>query len=893
MFFLFSLLILSFLNKQNNISNYMAFFNKDIKSIFKELETSENGIDKNSVKERQEKYGTNALEKQKQTNFFVRLISQFKNIMIIILIISAIISEVTAITSKDTESLFEGILIFLIVLVNAIVGVVQEQKAENALAALQQSIEPFAKVIRNGEIQKIRVHELVVGDILVLKAGDYVPADARIITSNNLKCDESSLTGESHSVPKSSSVLQKKNAPLAEQENICFSGTTIKSGNATAVVFAVGKNTEIGKIAKILNTQIKEKTPLEKNIDKIGKFLTIGILAIVAIVFVVQILFNKNISVLDALLTAVALAVAAIPESLPAVITIIMALGVQKLARKNAVVKKLSAVETLGCCNVICSDKTGTLTQNKMNVSKIFFNGNFYDTKTTIETLEPLIVTASLCNNAKIDNSGKITADATETAIVKFLASKNIDIAKQKANHQRLAESEFDSSKKLMTVICNSNNMNTLYQKGAIDYLLENCSSALIDGETTHITEKVKHKILEANEKVCSEGSRVIAFAFKNNPTSLADTGLTFCGFMGIIDPPRPEVKNAIKTCKKAGLKTIMITGDHPATAFSIAKQLGIAKSKDEVLTGDKLDKISKKDLRKVIMNYSVFARVTPEHKLKIVDTLKSINKVVAMTGDGVNDAPSIKCANIGVCMGITGTDVTKEVSDIIVSDDNFTSIVLAIKEGRTIYKNIEKTILFLISTNLVEVLGIFVTSLVMPGAIFLLPTQILFINLVTDSLPAFALGIEPDEKNIMNHPPRDPHKSLLSGKIGTSIIYQGFIQSLIVLVMFVFSRKYYGEAIASTMVFLTICLMQIIHAINCKTERSLFKVNIFNNKFFNFSFLLLLGLILGVYFIPFTAKLFGLVSLNIKQWLIISVTSISIIPLVEIGKFFINKSQG
>ena len=867
----------------------MAYYNKDIDILFKELDSNKFGINKNTVKSRQEKFGKNELEKQKRTSFFKRLLLQFKNIMIIILLISAIISEVSAIINHDLEGLFEGILIFVIVIINAIVGVVQEQKAENALLALAQKTEPFARVLRNGIEEKIKVHDLVVGDVVLLKTGDYVPADIRLFECNNFACDESSLTGESHSVNKNPQTINKKDVPLADQTNCCYSGTTVTSGSAKGVVFAVGKNTEIGKIAKILNTQIKEKTPLEKNIDKIGKVITFGVLGIVFIVFLVQIILNKNISVLDALLTAVALAVAAIPESLPAVITIIMALGVQKLAHKNAVIKKLSAVETLGCCNVICSDKTGTITQNQMAIKHIYFNAELVDESNFVATeSSPLIKTCALCNNADIDKSNKIIADATETAIVKFLQKHKIDTTLMKTKYKRINESEFNSKKKIMSVICNEDDEKHLYTKGALDYILPKCSHIFIDNKPLPLTEKLKQKILSSNDKICEQGERVIALATKTDPKSLDENNLVFVGFVGIIDPPRPEVFEAIKTCKKAGLVTIMITGDHPATAFSIAKTIGLAKSQKEVITGETLSKLNEEELTKIILNYRVFARVTPEHKLKIVKALKKQGNIVAMTGDGVNDAPSIKSANIGVCMGQTGTDVTKEVSDIIISDDNFSSIVVAIKEGRTIYQNISKTILFLLSTNIVEVMGIFVTSLVMPQAVFLLPVQILFINLVTDSLPAFALGIEPSNKNIMEKPPRDPKKSLLSGKTGSSIIYQGFIQSLVVLIMFVCARHFSGEEVASTMVFLTICLMQIIHAINCKTEGSIFKINILKNKFFNFSFILLFAMILAVYFIPFFANIFGLVSISAVEWLIVAGVSISIIPLVEIGKIII-----
>lgn len=860
-----------------------------MKSVFQELETSENGINANSVDARIEKFGKNELEKQKKNGFFKKLFAQFKNIMIIILLISAIISEVSAIVEKNYENVFEGILIFSIVLINAIVGVIQEQKAEDALAALAKSSEPFAKVIRNGSLVKIKVSDVVVGDVVCLKAGDSVPADLRIFECNNLKTNESSLTGESHSVSKNAKTINKNSLPLADQENICFAGTTVTAGSAKGVVTAVGMNAEMGKIAKILGSSIKEKTPLEKNIDKIGKVITFGVLGITFVVFLVQVLLSKNVSVLQALLTAVALAVAAIPESLPAVITIIMALGVQKLARKNVIIKKLSAVETLGCCTVICSDKTGTLTKNEMSVKHFFVGENVESIENlNSQKLQGIFEAGALCNTARIEKDGKIVADATETAIIKFLQNQNVDINVIKSKNTILKLGEFNSIKKSMSVVCENAGTITLYIKGALDYIIGQCKFAQVGGETLPMTDKLSRKILIANEKVCEMGERVIAFAKKISDNLSDESDLVFVGFLGIIDPPRPEVKQSIKQCKKAGLQTVMITGDHPSTAFAIAQSLGIASSKKEVMTGSEIAKLSEKELAKIVGNYHVFARVTPEHKLLLVKALKSNGNIVAMTGDGVNDAPSIKSANIGACMGITGTDVTKEVSDMLISDDNFATIVVAIKEGRTIYQNIEKTILFLLSTNIVEVLGIFVTSLIMPNAVFLLPAQILFINLVTDSLPAFALGIEPSEPNIMDKPPRDPKSSLLSGWVGSSIIYQGFVQSLIVLVMFVCARNFYGNDVASTMSFVTICLMQIIHAINCKTEKSIFKINIFKNKFFNFSFVLLLAMILAVCFVPALASMFGLVTLSSTQWLIVTATSIAIIPLVEIGKIFI-----
>lgn len=867
----------------------MAFYNQELKQIYSDLKSSENGINKKTILERQNKHGLNELEKQKRTSFFKRFIHEFSNIMIIILIVSALISCLTAILNHDYENLFEGVLIFAIVIINAFVGVLQSQKAENALEKLMDSTKPNARVLREGKEEFIPISNLVVGDIILLKTGNHIPADIRIISCNNFACNESSLTGESNPVQKNNNLISSKNTPLSNQSNMCFSGTSVTSGTAKGIVVAVGKSTELGKIAKTLSSNLKEKTPLEKNIDKIGKTITIGILAIVCVVFVVQVLFNKKTTIMDALLTAVTLAVAAIPESLPAVITIIMALGVQKLARKNAIIKKMSAIETLGCCNIICTDKTGTLTKNEMQVVHIFESQKLENVQTFSSSGNNyFILTAALCNNVSLSADGTISGDATEKAIANFLLQKQINFQKLKQNNSRTSENEFSSKRKIMSVVCKHNNNSFLFAKGAIDYILPKCTHILTENEIKPLSSIQVKQILKNNETACSEAERVVAFAFKNCETDSSETNLVFAGFVGIVDPPKKEVFSSIQECKIAGLKILMITGDHPTTAFAIAKKLGIASSKKEILTGEDLSKLGTSSLTKIINKYSVFARVTPEHKLMIVNALKENGHIVSMTGDGVNDAPSIKSANIGVCMGITGTDVTKEVSDIVISDDNFKSIVVAIKQGRTIYQNITKTIIFLISTNLVEVLGIFITSLLMHDAIFLLPTQILFINLVTDSLPAFALGIEPPEPTIMKKPPRNANQSLFSGSVGWEILYQGFIQTLVVLIMFVFAKWTYGNEVASTMSFLTICLMQIIHAINCKTEKSIFKINIFKNWFFNFSFIALLALILAVYFIPALATIFGLVQISGMCWVVIVLTSLLIIPLVEIGKIII-----
>ena len=872
----------------------MAIYNEPIEKLYKTYGSSEKGLSTQQAKANLAKFGENKLDSQKKPSYIKRFFAQFKNLMVIVLLISAVISTIVSLVKHEYSDLFEGGLIFIIVILNAIIGVVQEKRADNAIALLNKKTEPFTKVYRDGFLTKIPTEELVVGDIVTFKAGDYIPADIRLIETNNFKCDESTLTGESHAVFKNALAHIKDSTPLAEQETMCFAGTACTYGTAKGIVTKVGKQTEMGKIAKMLSSSVKEKTPLEKNIDKIGKVITFGVLLIVAVVFLIEILFSKNISFLDAFLIAIALAVAAIPESLPAVITIVMALGVERLAKHRAIVKTLSSVETLGCCNVICSDKTGTLTQNKMIVKHIFVNNSLSSSFSVKNNETKLLYRAiTLCNNAQIDSNGNIIGDATETSLLRLTLGSYDSFATDIKTCTRLFEFPFDSTRKIMSTINKTENGNQMFLKGAYDYLISKCSSILINGKEEALTDKRKAELEKAIEALGKNAERVLAVAYKSakmpHYADEKEENLTFIGLVGIIDPPRPEAKTAIKKCHKAGLKPVMITGDHPETAFAIAKELGLAKSKKEVLSGAQLDKLSVKDLSKIIENFSVFARVTPEHKVKIVKAFKHSGNIVAMTGDGVNDAPSLSAADIGTCMGITGTDVTKSVADLIITDDNFETIIVAIKQGRTIYSNIQKIILFLLSTNAVEVLGIFVATIVMRDSVFLLPSQILFINLVTDSFPAFALGLEKPEKDVMLKAPRNPKETLFSGRIGTSILYQSFVQTLLVLVVFVFGVNKYGGEVATTMVFLIICLMQIIHAINCKTQESIFKINIFNNLSFNLSFLGLLMLILLVAFVPFLQIAFGIVPLNITQWLIVVVSSISIIPLVEICKLFVN----
>lgn len=872
----------------------MSVFNLPLNQIYKNYNSSIKGLSSNQAEINLAKFGDNKLDKQKKLSIFKKFLYQFKNIMVIVLMVSAIVSTIVSLVTHTYSDLFEGILIFAIVIVNAIIGVIQEKRADDAISLLHKQTEPFSKVMRDGKLTKISSNQIVVGDIIHLKAGDFVPADIRLIETNNLKCDESALTGESQAVFKNATAHLKENTPLAEQETMCFSGTSCTYGNAIGIVTQVGKDTQMGKIAKLLSSSIKEKTPLEKNIDKIGKVITYSVLLITIVVFLTQIIFAKNLSFMDSFLIAVALAVAAIPESLPAVITIVMALGVERLAKQQAIVKTLSSVETLGCCNVICSDKTGTLTQNKMTVKHIFVNQKLTNNfKIDSIESEELFRAINLCNNAEIDNNGNIIGDATETSLLRLVEQENPNFLKEKQQYTRLYEFPFDSSRKIMSTLVKSPTGNKLYSKGAYDYLIGRCSSILINGEKNPFSQARKQEIEKAIHSLCENAERVLAVTVKDCENNVLreekEENLTFIGLIGIIDPPKKEAKDAIIECKNAGLKTVMITGDHPETAFAIAKELKLAENRKEVITGKQIDKLSAYELSKIIVNYSVFARVTPEHKVKIVQAFKKCGKIVAMTGDGVNDAPSISIADIGTCMGKTGTDVTKNVADLIITNDDFSTIVVAIKQGRTIYSNIQKIIQFLISTNLVEVLGIFVSTIILRNSVFLLPSQILFINLVTDSFPAFALGLEKPEKNIMQKPPRDPKETIFSGRVGMNILIQSFLQTLLVLVIFVFAIKNYGNEVASSMVFLIICLMQILHAVNCKTLGSIFKINIFNNKSFNISFIGLLGLIMAVAFIPFMQTAFGIVSLNEIQWIIVSLASISIIPLVEISKLFVN----
>ncbi|MBE5740963.1 MAG: cation-translocating P-type ATPase [Clostridiales bacterium] len=857
----------------------------NINEVYQNLQSSKEGLSINEASERLKKYGKNELEKTKKQSFIVRFFKQFLNIMIIILLVSAVVSLAIAIINKKYADLFEGIVILFIVVMNALIGVFQESKAQACIDDLQKYNKTSVRVIRSGVSMKVDSTEITVGDIVEMEAGNIVMADIRLIETNNFACDESSLTGESVPADKNAEVVLKKNTVLGERINMAYSGSMVTKGKAKGVVVAVGKDTEIGKIANILFTSKKEVTPLQKSIDKIGKFITWTVLAISLAILVIE-LFSGN-SVVNAMMTAVALAVAAIPESLPAVITIIMALGVQQLAKRKCIIRRLHAVETLGSCEIICSDKTGTLTMNKMQVVDVY-NNNIYNPDSKCIDLD-FLRCAYICNNAKLENK-KVVGEPTEVAMYEY-AKNNCEIVPSKIIH----EIPFNSTRKMMTVLINENGIRS-FTKGAPEILIKKCKFIKIDGKIQPFSDNLREKVKKINNEMTDKALRVIGLCCKNydvfNPNDVLEDDMVFLGLMGLMDNPRPEAKESIENCFKAGLKPIMITGDHKRTAFAIAHKLGIAKSLDEVITGEELDKLSDKDLKKMCHQYTVYARVSPEHKVRIVKAYKKLDKIVAMTGDGVNDAPSLKIADIGVGMGKSGTDVVKNVADMVVTDDNFASIVVAVEEGRKVYSNIQKALQFLISTNCVEVFGMLVALLFFPKYTFLLPAQMLFINLVTDSLPAFALGMEKVEKEVMLSPPRNSKAGLFGGKVGVAIIYQSILQTVLVLAVFVIGVYCYSPDVASTMVFFTIIFMQLLHSVNCKTNNSIFEKNLFDNKTFNLCFLITLGINLLVACVPFMYTLFGLEFLNLSQWIMVIITSVLIIPSCELFKVLLSNNK-
>lgn len=872
-----------------------TFHDKNKEEIFDLFKTSGNGLSSQEANLRLHSFGQNKLREKKKQSILAKFFAQFKDVMIILLLVSAGISLVFSFVSADGKSeLIDAIIIFAIVIINASLGVFQEVKAENAMESLKKLSSPYSKVIRNGKEEFVKTSDLVVGDVVILEAGDVVPADLRLIESASLKCDESALTGESNAVEKDCNLLFKEKTPIGDRKNMCYSTSSVVYGRGVGVVVATGINAEIGKIAEMLNNDNDNETStLQASLNKFGKIITVVVLAIAFVIFLVD-LFCTTLHWSESLMTAVAIAVAAIPESLMVVVTIILSMGVTKLSKKNVIIRRLHSVETLGCCEIICSDKTGTITQNKMTVRNIYVNNailSIKDLDYANEATKQLINNMAYCNDAKKQDK-KYLGDPTETALIEAIDKLGLKVDILRKKYNRVNEIPFDSNRKLMTTLMKNENNLFQYTKGAVDELLKTCSKILIDGKVRNITKKDIDNIKSANSELCGKALRVLGFAYKEckNGNEMSENKLTFIGMVGMIDPPREEVYDALEKCKNAGMQAVMITGDHKNTAYAIAKELGIVDNINEVTDGIELDKFSDEELKTEIWKYKVFTRVSPEHKVRIVKAFRANGKVVAMTGDGVNDAPSIKSANIGIGMGKSGTEVTKEVADMILTDDNFATIVVAVEEGRKIYTNIQKTIQFLLSCNIAEVVSIFVLTLLFPTVPFLVAVQILFINLITDTLPAIALGMEDVEFDVMKKKPRKMKDNIIGGKIGFNIIYQGILQSILVVGVYLLANNLYGSTIATTMGFLTLNILQLIHMYNVRTNHSVFKSNPLKNKAMSLAFVVGFGLLLTISLIPFLANIFHLVQLNIKQWILVILFSLIIVPIVEIVKFVQNR---
>ncbi len=873
------------------------WFSDSIESVKAKLNVPDGGITAEEAEKRLAEYGKNQLAEKKKRNVVLRFLDQFKDVMVIILLCAAAVTTVVALVEKSYSEFIDVGIILAIVIINAIIGVVQESKAEQALEALKNMSKPFAKVRRGGEILKVESASLVPGDTVILEAGDVVPADLRLTDSRSLKIEESALTGESLPSEKDAFCICNEDAGIGDRKNMAFSTSVVTYGRGEGVVIGTGMNTEMGKIADMLAESEEELTPIQKKLNKTGKFISLAVVIIAAVIFVVTVLssipaMKQNNSVIadtiiEAFMTAVAIAVAAIPEGLTAVITIIMAIGVQRMSNRNAIIKKLPAVETLGSTEIICSDKTGTLTLNKMTVKKTYSLGEAGEKR--------LLECMTLCNDTVLKRDGDkemLMGDPTETALVAYYNLTG-DSEELKKLNPRVDEVPFDSDRKLMTTVNATPDGRIVYTKGAPDMLIEKCSY-ILDGDTVReLTAEDKKVIAEKNSYFASDALRVLAYAYKKDDGTEYEKNLIFIGLTGMIDPPREEVKAAVAVCKKAGITPVMITGDHRDTAYAIAKELNICNNESQVITGAELNDISDEELAKNIDKYRVFARVSPEHKVKIVKAWKSRGKIVAMTGDGVNDAPSIKAADIGVGMGITGTDVTKGAADMVLADDNFATIVEAVKEGRKIFDNMQKTIQFLLSANICEVLCLFIVtvlfSILGQGAAdsFLYPIQILWINLVTDSLPALALGMEEGNDDIMNNPPRKSDDNLFAGHLGINIVYQGILQTIVVLAVFL-GAQFGGweHEVAASMAFITLCLIQLFHCFNSKSlTGTIFHKDIFKNKFMLLAFGIGCVLTVGVALIPGLNTVFHVVDLNWIQWLVAVLAAASIIPLVEAGK--------
>ena len=870
------------------------WFTKSQEAVLKELNVnSKTGLSTEEAKKRLEKYGLNKLKGKPKKSLLQLFLAQLKDVLIYVLIGAAVIN----IIAHGTEGIPDALIILTVVLINALVGVIQESKAEKALEALQQMTAPKSLVRRNGEVIEINSEELVPGDILIIDAGRYIPADVRLIESANLQIQESSLTGESVPSEKNADfITSDEKISVGDKENMAFMSTIAIYGRGEGVVVATAMDTEIGKIAKILDEDENMLTPLQIKLEELGKTLGYGALAICGIIFVVGMLQRRQI--VEMFMTSISLAVAAIPEGLVAIVAIVLSLGVKTMSRKNAIVRKLPAVETLGAVNIICSDKTGTLTQNKMTVVKTYTLNNLKDIsdernqKANVDETE-LIRSFVLCSDASIDG-GQDIGDPTEVALVVLGDKFNLEKNTLNAEYKRVGENPFDSDRKLMSTLNEEGNKFRVHTKGAIDNILMRSNRILVNGEILPITDEAKAKILKVAENMSDDALRVLGVAFKDVDTEIApeemEKDLVVVGIVGMIDPPRIEVKGSIEEAKRAGITSIMITGDHKNTAVAIAKELGIATDISQSLTGSEIDSIPDEKFAKEINNYRVFARVSPEHKVKIVRAFKKQGNIVSMTGDGVNDAPSLKSADIGVAMGITGTDVSKGASDMILTDDNFTTIVHAIEEGRNIYNNIKKTIMFLLSCNLGEVLCVFFAT-VFGWAMPLVPTQLLWVNLITDTLPAISLGMDPGDKDVMNRKPRDPKESFFAEGAGMRAIVGGVLIGILTLVAFYLGIIHSGDVpikeakdgteivtYGRTMAFIVLTFSQLFYSLSMRnSKKTIFEVGFFGNMFLIISIIISIILQVLLISIPPIAEMFKVTALDPSHWGM--VIGLSLIP--------------
>ncbi|VTY21400.1 Calcium-transporting ATPase 1 [Streptococcus salivarius] len=872
------------------------FYTQGEEEVLKSLDTSVDGLSTAQAKERLDAYGFNELDEGEKRSLLSKFIDQFKDLMIIILLVAAALSVIT----EGMHGLTDACIILAVVVLNAAFGVYQEGQAEAAIEALKNMSSPLARVRRDGNIVEIDSRELVPGDIVLLEAGDVVPADMRLLEAASLKIEEAALTGESVPVEKDITETVAADAGIGDRVNMGYQNSNVTYGRGTGVVTNTGMYTEVGKIADMLANADESQTPLKQSLEQLSKSLTYLIVAIALVTFLVSV-FIRGEQPLEGLMVAVALAVAAIPEGLPAIVTILLSLGTTTLAKRNSIVRKLPAVETLGSTEIIASDKTGTLTMNQMTVEKVYTNGQLQSADTELGADNTTLRIMNFANDTKVDPDGKLIGDPTETALVQFGLDHNFDVRDVLKSEPRVAELPFDSDRKLMSTIHKETDGSYFVAvKGAPDQLLKRVTRIEINGEIRPITDADKQAILTTNKDLAKQALRVLMMAYKTTsdiPTlesEVVESDLIFSGLVGMIDPERPEAAEAVRVAKEAGIRPIMITGDHQDTAEAIAKRLGIIDpndTEDHVFTGAELNELSDEEFQKVFKQYSVYARVSPEHKVRIVKAWQNDGKVVAMTGDGVNDAPSLKTADIGIGMGITGTEVSKGASDMVLADDNFATIIVAVEEGRKVFSNIQKSIQYLLSANMAEVFIIFFATLF--GWDVLQPVHLLWINLVTDTLPAIALGVEPAEPGIMTHKPRGRQSNFFDGGVFGAIIYQGILQTILVLAVYgwglVFPEHHTQGAIhadALTMAFATLGLIQLLHAFNVKSVyQSVFKVGLFRNNTFNWAIPVAFVLLMATIVVPGFNNLFHVSHLSLTQWLAVIVGSFLIVVFVELVK--------